>query len=130
MLSEMIIVKINKRMVWVICALTYFVLIFSVIIKLLCVPYISAKFQTLGIAEYFHVFGLIELLGIVVFINQRTIGIGLILLCSYFGGAIATDIHFINYLYQPVIVLALVLITALIRKPSIFFDGLKVLIEN
>jgi len=100
-------------MVRAIFVLTYFVLFFSVITKLLCIPYISTKFHSLGIGEYCQIFGLIELVGIAAFMYQRTIGIGLILLCSYFGGAIATDIHSIYYLYQPVIVLSLVLLTAL-----------------
>lgn len=103
--------------------LTYFLILFSVLTKLFCIPYISYKFHSLGISDFCRVFGSIELLAIAAFIYPRTIGIGLMMLCSYLGGAIATDIHSPDYLYQTIVMLTCILITALIRRPSLFHDS-------
>jgi hypothetical protein len=122
----MIILNLNKRIVRVVYILTYSLLLLSVATKLFCIPYISDKFHVLGISEYCHVFGTIELVAVVAFIYPRTIGIGLMMLCSYFGGAIATDMQAQNYLYQPIVVLVFVFVTAVFRKPSLFNDNIKI----
>jgi hypothetical protein len=122
----MLIVNLDKRIVSAVIIVTYFLLLFSVLTKLFCIPYISHKFNTLRISDYCRVFGSIELLAIVAFIYPRTIGIGLMMLCSYFGGAIASDIHSPDYLYQPIVVLTFTLITALIRRPSLFHDRISI----
>jgi hypothetical protein len=118
-------VNLDKRIVRVIFILTYSLLLFSVATKLFCIPYISEKFHILGISAYCRVFGAIELVAVVAFMYKRTIGIGLMMLCSYFGGAIATDIQSPNYLYQPIVILTLVFIAAALRKPSLFYDSVK-----
>ena len=119
--------NLNKRIVRVIFILTYSLLLLSVVTKLFCIPYISEKFHILGISEYCRIFGMIELIAVIAFIYPRTIGIGLMMLCSYFGGAIATDIQSPNYLYQPLIVLSFVFATAILRKPSLFHERLCIL---
>ncbi len=121
------IVHVDKKVVRVISILTYSVLLFSVATKLFCIPYISEKFHILGISEYCRVLGIVELIAISIFIYRRTIGFGLMLLCGYFGGAIAMDIQSPNYLYQPLVVMTFVLITAAIRKPSLFHEDLTIL---
>jgi hypothetical protein len=122
----MFIINLDKRIVRVIFILTYSLLLFSVVTKLFCIPYISEKFHALGISGYCRVFGVVELLAVCAFIYPRTIGIGLMMLCSYFGGAIATDIHSPHYLYQPIVVLLFVLTTALLKKPSLFHESIKI----
>lgn len=122
----MIVVNVDKRIVGMIFILTYSLLIFSVITKLFCIPYISDKFHILGISAYCRVFGSIELLATAAFIYRKTIGVGLMMLCCYFGGAIATDIQSPNYLYQPLIVLAFVIATAILRKPSLFYENISI----
>ena len=126
----MVVVRIDKRIVRVIFILTYSLLLFSVATKLFCIPYISQKFHILGISEYCRIFGSIELLAVITFMYPRTIGIGLMMLCSYFGGAIATDIHSPAYLYQPLIVLTFVFATALLKKPSLFADNIRIERDN
>lgn len=120
------VVNLDKRIVRVTIILTYSLLFFSVVTKLFCIPYISEKFHILGISEYCRIFGAIELAAVIAFIHPRTIGIGLMMLCSYFGGAIATDIQSPNYLYQPLMVLVFVIATAILRKPSLFHDSIRV----
>ncbi|MBC5991995.1 hypothetical protein [Pontibacter cellulosilyticus] len=116
--------QINKTWVTATMAVTYFLLAFSVVTKLLFVPYIAVKFEVLGIAAYGRLFGLVALVAFLLYLHPRTIGLGFVLLCSYFGGAIATDMHTPQYLYQPVIVLTLVFLTTYLRKPFIFSDKL------
>jgi len=122
--------SIDKRVVRIINVLTYSLLLFSVVTKLFCIPYISHKFHLLGISDYCHLFALIEFVGIAFFSYKSTLGLGLILLCSYFGGAIATDIHAPEYIYQPVIVVFFILLTSFVRKPSIFHERLTMDKEN
>lgn len=116
--------KINRTWVTTITAVTYLLLALSTLTKLLFIPYIAIKFEVLGIAGYGRLFGLVELVAFVLYLHPRTVGLGLVLLCSYFGGAIATDLHAPQYLYQPVTVLSLVFITTYLRKPSIYSDKL------
>jgi hypothetical protein len=122
----MVILDVHKHVVRLVSSLTYTLLFFSVITKLFCIPYISEKFHILGIADYCQLFGVIELISIVLFAYARTMGIGIIMLCSYFGGAIATDVQSPNYLYQPFVVLGLVLISTFLKKPSFFHDGFRI----
>jgi len=119
--------NLDRRIVRIIFILTYSLLLLSVVTKLFCIPCISEKFQILGISEYCRIFGMVELIAVIAFIYPRTIGIGLMMLRSYFGGAIATDIHTPNYLYQPLVVLGLVFATAILRKPSLFHERLTIL---
>jgi len=126
----MIVFRVNNKVVRTVKILTYFLLLFSVMTKLFCIPYISHKFGILGIAEFCQLFGLIELTAICFFVYDKTLGFGLVLLCSYFGGAIATDLHSPEYLYQPLVVITFVLITSFIRNPAIFHHSLEIREES
>jgi hypothetical protein len=121
---KVVVLKMNTALVMILKYTTYFLLIFSVVTKLLCVPYIHQKFEILKIVEYCQVFGSIEFFAICFFLYSKTMGFGLALLCSYFGGAIAIDFRSPEYLYQPIVLIILIFITALFRKPSIFYEGL------
>lgn len=116
--------KIDKRVVTAIVAVTYFLLAFSSLTKILFVPYIAEKFELLGIAAYGRFFGVVELVAFLLYLHPRTIGLGFVLLCAYLGGAIATDLHAPQYLYQPLVVLSLVFVTTYLRRPDIFADRL------
>lgn len=126
----MIVFRMNNKVVRTVKILTYFLLLFSVVTKLFCIPYISHKFGILGIANLCELFGLIELIAICFFLYDKTLGFGLVLLCSYFGGAIATDLHSPEYLYQPMVIITLVIITSFIRNPAIFHHSLEIREEN
>lgn len=122
----MVLLTIDKRIVRTLYVLTYFLLFFSICTKLFCIPYISTKFHSLGIAEYCRLFGIIEMIAVTAFLFCKTIGLGLVMLSAYFGGAIATDLHSPEYLYQPVIVFSLVIATSVIRKPSLLSDIVQI----
>lgn len=119
-----VVLRMNTVLVMILKYIAYSLLIFSAVTKLLCVPYIHHKFEILEITEYCQVFGSIELLAICFFLYSKTMSFGLALLCNYFGGAIVTDFRSPEYLYQPIILIILIFITVLFRKPSIFYEGL------
>ena len=121
----MLIVK--TPLVTAILAVTYFLLAFSSLTKILFIPYIAAKFEVLGIAEFGRLFGYMELVAFMLYLYPRTMGLGFVLLCSYLGGAIATDLHAPEYLYQPIIVLAFVFLATCLRNPALFSDRLTAL---
>lgn len=114
------ILRIDRRIVKAIKAFTFILLVGSVATKLFCIPYISNKFHALGISEFCYLLGSTELISIAFFYYEKTIGLGVVLLACYLGGAIATDIHSTQYLYQPVVVLSFVILTAILKKPEIF----------
>ena len=122
--------QINKNWVTASMAVTYLLLGISTLTKLLFIPYIEAKFQVLGIAEYGRILGFVELAAFLLYLFPGTMGLGFVLLCSYFGGAIAIDLHAPQFLYQPVVVLTLLFITTYIRKPSIYSDKLTAIQNN
>lgn len=115
---------VKKPLVTTVLAVTYFLLAFSSLTKILFIPYIAAKFEVLGIADFGRLFGYMELTAFILYLYPRTMGLGFVLLCSYLGGAIATDIHAPQYLYQPVVVLTFVFLTTYLRNPSLFSDRL------
>ncbi|PRY14898.1 hypothetical protein CLV24_103135 [Pontibacter ummariensis] len=115
---------VKKPLVTAITAGTYFLLAFSSLTKIFFIPYIAAKFEVLGIAEFGRLFGYMELIAFMLYIYPRTMGFGFVLLCSYLGGAIATDIHAPEYLYQPIVVLTFVFLTTYLRNPALFSDRL------
>lgn len=53
-------------------------------------------------------------------------GLGLIMLSAYFGGAIATDLHSPEYLYQPIVVLTFVIATSAMRNPLLWSDIIRI----
>ena len=118
----MLIVK--RPLVTAVTAVTYFLLAFSSLTKILFIPYIATKFEVLGIAEFGRLFGCLELVAFILYLHPRTMGLGFVLLCSYLGGAIATDIHAPQYLYQPMVVLTFVFAATYLRNPALFSDRL------
>ena len=122
--------SIKKVIVRVIKTLTYSLLVGSVLTKSFCIPYISHKFHLLGIGDFCHFFGIIEFIAIVLFFYEKTLGLGVAFLCCYFGGAIATDFHSPEYLYQPLLVLSMVFITTTLRRPGLFYRPLSICEES
>ncbi|WP_242928801.1 hypothetical protein [Pontibacter vulgaris] len=71
------------------CSGNPWVLYFSTLTKPLFILHIAHKFEMLGIGEFGRLFGAIELPNLVLYLYPKIIGLGFVLLCSYFGGAIA-----------------------------------------
>jgi hypothetical protein len=67
----------------------------------------------------YRVLGIIELTSVILFIIPRTGVLGLLLLSSYLGGAIATHLQHGQSVIFPAAIEALIWITALIRYPQL-----------
>lgn len=118
--------KINSKFIIFIKSLTYTLLFFSILTKLIYIKYIETKFLLLGISEFSNLFGLIELTATLIYIYSRTHGLGFSLLCAYFGGAIAIDLQCLKYLYQPFLMLSLIFINTFIKRPSFFCNHFSI----
>ncbi|MBO0357881.1 DoxX family protein [Hymenobacter sp. BT186] len=92
----------------------------SGIMKLLGTTEIRQALAAAGVADYRIGLGLMELLFTALFLYPRTMKLGLLLLTSYFAGAIATDLSHGHSLVAPVLILTLVWIAAFLRDRSAF----------
>ncbi|MCR5889869.1 DoxX family protein [Hymenobacter sp. J193] len=92
----------------------------SGIMKLIGGPEIQKAMAETGVAEYVKMLGLMELVFTALFLYPRTMKLGLLLLTSYFAGAIATDLSHGRSVVTPAVILALVWIAAFVRDRSAF----------
>lgn len=67
-------------------------LIMSAIMKLSHAPAFVEGFSKSGLGNYLTLIGSIELIAVALFLYPKTSKIGFLLLCSYLGGAIATEL--------------------------------------
>ncbi|QNH63840.1 DoxX family protein [Hymenobacter sediminicola] len=95
----------------------------SGIMKLLGGTEIRQAMAATGVADYRIGLGLMELLFTALFLYPRTMKLGLLLLTSYFAGAIATDLSHGRSLVAPVLILTLVWIAAFLRDRTAFLPA-------
>lgn len=95
----------------------------SGLMKLMGGPEIKAAMKTVGAADLVVPLGLMELLFAALFVYPRTMKLGLLLLTSYFAGAIATDLTHGRSPGSAAMVLTLVWIAAFIRDRSAFLPA-------
>jgi DoxX-like family len=92
----------------------------SGIMKLTGSPEIKAGMEKMGAAHLTIPLGLMELAFTALFVFPRTMKLGLLLLTSYFAGAIATDLTHGKSPGPAVMILTLVWIAAFVRDRSAF----------
>ena len=92
----------------------------SGIMKLTGGPEVKAALETMGAAELRVPLGLMELLFTALFVYPRTLKLGLLLLTSYFAGAIATDLTHQHTPGPAIMILTLIWVAAFIRDRSAF----------
>ena len=90
--------------------------------KITALPLLVAHFTELHLVQYLKLFGIAELLFIVLFLNRKTMRIGCLLLTAYFGGAIAVELTNGGNMVAPVMILTIIWVAASLRKPGIFKD--------
>jgi uncharacterized membrane protein YphA (DoxX/SURF4 family) len=101
---------------WVLTALIGFVFISSAAMKLMGGADALKGAESIGIsAATLQLIGVVELVSVILFIIPRTGLLGTLLLAAYLGGAIATHLEHRQPFIVPVIIQALVWITATIR---------------
>ena len=85
-------------------------------------PALVQSFTERGLIQYLNVFATMELLFVALFLNPRTMKIGLLLLTAYFGGAIATELSYRNAMIAPAVILSMLWVAAYLRNPGIFTE--------
>jgi hypothetical protein len=83
----------------------------------------TAPLVKVGVGDYVKILGGSEIILLLLFLYRKTFKVGLILLCCYFGGAIATQLSHHNGILPPVIPLLLVWLAAVLRDRSVFLPG-------
>ena len=112
--------KAKKISGWVLTALLAFVFIGSAVMKLTGGEEAAKTAASMGLtAGTIQIIGLIEIVSLLLFIFPRTGLLGTLLLAAYLGGAIATHLEHQQPIFAPVIIQALLWITATIRFPEL-----------
>ena len=108
--------KIRKVIGWVLTSLLTLVFIGSAAMKLAGGEAAVSSATSMGLsAPTLQVIGLVELSSLLLFIFPRTGILGTLLLTAYLGGAIATHLEHQQPIFVPIIIEALLWITAIIR---------------
>jgi len=91
------------------------------ILKILKFPAVVDDFSKLGVGQYTQILGIVELILLSLFLYRKTMRIGFMLLCGYFGGAMATH-HSHNQMFlQPAVPLLLICLSVFLRDRTIFY---------
>jgi hypothetical protein len=91
------------------------------ILKILKLPAIMVDFSRLGVAQYTQFLGVIELIFLALVLYRKTMKIGFILLCGYFGGAMATHLSHNQMITQPLVPLLIICLSVLLRDKTVFY---------
>jgi hypothetical protein len=90
--------------------------------KIMGYPQVVRMLTTVGAGPYVPVLGIAEIVFAALFVIQKTRRLGFILLCCYFGGAIATVVSHQGDFFSPALPpLILIWINMLLRDPALFF---------
>lgn len=90
------------------------------IAKIVKAEKITDDFAKLGVSAYTQVFGVLEIIFLILLFYPKTMRIGFILLCSYFGGAIATQLSHNGMFLLPVIPLFFIWLNVFLRDKYFF----------
>jgi hypothetical protein len=105
---------------WILTAILTLVFIGSASMKLTGGEAVVKGAAAMGLtASTLQLIAVTEIISILLFINPRTGLLGTLLLAAYLGGAIATHLEHQQPIFVPVIIQALVWITATIRFPEL-----------
>ena len=105
---------------WILSGLAGLMLIASAIDKIISTKHAIGMASSFGIsASQYMLLGIIEAISVVLFLYPRTAILGLLLLSSYLGGAIATHLQHGQEILFPSAFEAVVWIAAVIRFPEL-----------
>jgi len=91
----------------------------AAVLKLSGNAFMVKQFAAARLINYMPVFATMELLFVALFSWSRTLHVGLLLLTTYFGGAIAVEMMMGNPLI-PAVMLCIIWLAAWLRNPAIF----------
>jgi len=113
-------IKSRNTLGWIFAGLTFLLMAASASDKIRESQHALTMASSFGIpASTYRILGIIEILSAILFLIPRTSVVGLLLLASYLGGAIATHLQHGQPVAFPAGIEALVWITAMIRLPEI-----------
>ncbi|MCB2377031.1 DoxX family protein [Hymenobacter sp. BT635] len=113
---------LNKKTVFagLLTAVPALMILASGIMKLVGGPDIEKVLAEVGVPHLRLALGAMELLFTALFLFPQTMKLGLLLLTSYFAGAIATDLSHGRSPVAPILILTLVWVAAFVRDRSAF----------
>lgn len=116
---------LNKKtlVAGLVTAVPALLIVASGIMKLTGSPEVRATMESVGAGELRVPLGLMELLFTALFVYPRTLKLGLLLLTSYFAGAIATDLTHAHSPGPAILILVLVWLAAFVRDRTAFLPA-------
>jgi hypothetical protein len=104
---------------WILTSLITLLFIFSAVSKLAGAQTVVDVLQKWGLGDKMLLIGTGELVSALLFLIPRTNSLGLLLLSSYLGGAIVTNMQHGESYISPSVLLALVWIAGYLRHPEV-----------
>jgi len=117
--------KGRKIAAWIIVGLLGLLFIMSGTMKLIGGAEVTAMFARFGLNDKQILIGVGELVAAILFVIPRTSSLGVLLLSSHMGGAIATHMEHGEMFIFPAIVLLLVWISNWLRNPEMLSSFTK-----
>jgi hypothetical protein len=112
--------KFNKYLVWAITFLPILATVGSGLAKISGAAPVVETLTKLGVGSVIVPLGIAEIVFAIMYLIPRTMSFGFFLLCSYFGGAIATDLSHGGAPVVPIVVLTLFWLATFMQKPNWF----------
>jgi hypothetical protein len=104
---------------WAPTVIVSIIIIFSALMKLIAVPPLVEIYARIGLLDSMKILGATELILVTLFILNRTMRLGFLLLTAWFGGAMAVELSHGNVFIFPAVILTILWIAAFLRDPSI-----------
>jgi len=92
----------------------------SAIVKLIKQPQVVEDFAKLGVGQYLQMLGIAELIFLGLLLYPKTMVYGYLLLCAYFGGAIATQLSHGGNPFLPALPLLFITLSVALRHKMFF----------
>jgi hypothetical protein len=99
------------------------------IAKIIKAEKITDDFTKLGVNAYTQMLGVLEITLLILLFYPRTMRIGFFLLCSYFGGAIATQLSHNGMFLLPVVPLFFIWLNVFLRDRYLFKPASKQFVQ-
>jgi hypothetical protein len=112
--------KRKKILSWIPSILMTVIIGGGAMMKLSAAPPLVDLFTQIGLLSYLPWLGVAELLFVALFLYNRSMNIGFLLLTGYFGGAMAVELSHGTVPFAPGLILSGVWIAAYVRNASIF----------
>lgn len=114
--------KTTRILSIVLMALPSLMVVMSGVMKLIHSPQMVENLTKGGLGNYITLFGLIELVSVILLWVPKTHNIGFLLLCCYLGGALSIELT-VNHPPMAALLLTLLWIGAYLRNKTLFLPS-------